>query len=138
MHFGAFSRTGKVGWFYYQTCRAIRPSFQYSKKHKSKYFKIRCQFQHSTACPNDMNHALELKEFTLKFFYLSSSDRPNVRFGPTVRPNFYRAVRPKWQNFFLQNTELFLYYIQWQWHPFHHYWSIGKIAKRMLTEPKLE
>ena len=24
-----------------------------------------------------------------------SSDRPNVRFGRTVRPNFYCAVRPK-------------------------------------------
>ena len=35
------------------------------------------------------------------------SDRPNVRFGRTVRPNFYCAVRPKSQNFFLQNTELF-------------------------------
>ena len=30
-----------------------------------------------------------------------TSDRPNVR------PNFYCANRPKWQNFFLQNTELF-------------------------------
>ena len=38
-----------------------------------------------------------------------TSDRPNVRFGRTVRPNFYCAVRPKWQNFFLQNTELFFY-----------------------------
>jgi hypothetical protein len=37
-----------------------------------------------------------------------TSDRPNVRLGRTVWPNFYCAVRPKWQNFFLQNTELFL------------------------------
>jgi hypothetical protein len=35
------------------------------------------------------------------------SDRPNVRFGRSVRPNFYCAVRHKWQNFFLQDTELF-------------------------------
>ena len=49
---------------------------------------------------------------------LRISDRPNVRFGRTVLPNFYCAVRPKWQNFFLQNTELFSYYIQWQQQPF--------------------
>ena len=36
-----------------------------------------------------------------------SSDRPNVWFGRTVRPNFYCSVWPKWQNLFLQNTELF-------------------------------
>ena len=35
-----------------------------------------------------------------------SSDRPNIRFGQTVWPNFYCEVRPKWQNCFLQNTEL--------------------------------
>ena len=38
---------------------------------------------------------------------LWSSDRPNIWFGRTVRPNFYVLVRPKWQNLFLQNTELF-------------------------------
>ena len=27
--------------------------------------------------------------------WVHSSDRPNVRFGRTVRPNLYRAVRPK-------------------------------------------
>mgnify|MGYP007015527449 CR=1 FL=1 len=43
----------------------------------------------------------------LRHVYLRHSDRPNVRFGRTVRPNFYCAVRPRWQNFFLQNTELF-------------------------------
>ena len=42
-----------------------------------------------------------------KLYYTKYSDRPNIRFGQTVRPNFYCAVRPKWQNFFLQNTELF-------------------------------
>ena len=58
-----------------------------------------------------------------------TSDRPNVRFGRTVRPNFYCAVRPKWQNFLLQNTELFLvlhsmpmasFYIFCTWR--YHWW----------------
>ena len=51
-----------------------------------------------------------LPRFLNTFFSLwhhRGSDRPNVRFGRTVRLNFYCAVRPKWQNFFLQNTELF-------------------------------
>jgi hypothetical protein len=41
--------------------------------------------------------------------FIWGSDRPNVRFGRTVRPNFYCAVRPKLQNFLLQNTELFFH-----------------------------
>ena len=68
-----------------------------------------------------------------------SSDRPNVRFGRTVRPNFYCAVWPKWQNFFLQNTELrqpliFLFCLMTHMYT-SLFWSLGKIAKRM---PKLE
>ena len=47
----------------------------------------------------------------MNIWYVDISDQTNLRFGQTVRPNFYPAVRPKWQNFFLQNTELFLYYI---------------------------
>ena len=80
-------------------------------------------------------------------YYLGSSDRPNVRFGRTVRPNFYCVVRPKWQNFFLQNTEPFFlitfnangilsYFCFAKWPTCT--WSLGKIAKRMPTEPKLE
>ena len=45
--------------------------------------------------------------FAAFLWTLFSSDRPNVRFGWTVQPNFYCAVWPKWQNFFLQNTEPF-------------------------------
>ena len=41
----------------------------------------------------------------------SISDRPKVWLGQTVWQNFYCAVWPKWQTFFL-------YYIQCQWHPF--------------------
>ena len=76
-----------------------------------------------------------------------NSDRPNVRFGRTVRPNFYCAVRPKWQNFFLQNTELFFVLHSMSMASFHTFVLlndqhfiivIGKIAKRMSTEPKLE
>ena len=52
----------------------------------------------------------------LPFACPRTSDRPNVRFGQTVPPNFYRAVGAKWQNFFLQNTDFFSYYIQCQWH----------------------
>ena len=37
------------------------------------------------------------------------SDRLNVRFGQTVRPNFYCAVRPKWQNFFHIAFSIFLF-----------------------------
>ena len=40
-----------------------------------------------------------------------SSDQLNVQFGRTVRPNFYCSVWPKWQNLFLQNTELFFFTI---------------------------
>ena len=44
---------------------------------------------------------------TLDKVHIQGSDRPNVRFGRTVQANFYSSVRPKWQNLFLQNTELF-------------------------------
>ena len=52
------------------------------------------------------------QDLNLKFG-IQTSDPLNVRFGRTVWPNFYFAVRPKWKNFFLQNTELF-YHIQCQ------------------------
>ena len=55
---------------------------------------------------------LPLRAFYFRSYHYEtpcSSDRPNVRFGRTVRPNFYCAVWPKWQNFFLQNTELFFF-----------------------------
>ena len=67
------------------------------------------------------------------------------------RPNFYCAVRPKWQNFFLQNTEFFFRitfnangilsyfcFAKWTTCMRHYHWSLGKIAKIMPTEPKLE
>ena len=38
---------------------------------------------------------LEMKYCKVASNRLSHSDRPNVRFGRTVRPNFYCAVRPK-------------------------------------------
>ena len=70
-----------------------------------------------------------------------------VRFGQTVRPNFYCAVWPKWQNFFLQNTEHFFhitfnandilsYFCFAKWPTCR--WSSSKIAKGMQTESKLE
>jgi hypothetical protein len=40
---------------------------------------------------------------------LSGSDRPNVWFGWTVRPNFYCAVWPKWQNFFCRTQNFVLH-----------------------------
>ena len=61
------------------------------------------------------------------------SDRPNARFGRTVWPNFYCAVWPKWQNFFLQNTELFLYYIQCQWHPFIFFFCLMTLIYALLS-----
>ena len=42
-----------------------------------------------------------------KLKYIWNSDQPNVRFSRIVRMNFYCSVRPKWQNLFLQNIELF-------------------------------
>ena len=95
---------------------------------------------------------------TLTYFYLWYQIRTSVivtdrtfgsaeLFGWTVRLNFYCAVRPKWQNFFLQNTEPFFritfnangilsYFCFAKWPTCT--WSLGKIAKRMPTEPKLE
>ena len=54
------------------------------------------------------------------------SDRLNIRFSQTVLPNFYCLVWPKWQNLFLQNTELFsLLYIgfsNWLFYMFCSVW----------------
>jgi hypothetical protein len=50
-----------------------------------------------------------------------------VRFGPNDRTFFCRT-----QNFFS-----ILHSMPMAWYPFHH-WSLGNIAKRGLTEPKLE
>ena len=75
---------------------------------------------------------------------LVSSDRLNVRFGRTVRPNYYCAVRPKWQNFFLQNTDFFhgnlsyFCFAEWLTCTQRYHWCLCKIAKKMPTEPKLE
>ena len=52
-----------------------------------------------------------LRIINSNFMCLWPSDRPNVQFGRTVLPNFYCLVRPKWQNLFLQNTELFFFTI---------------------------
>ena len=64
---------------------------------------------------------------------------------------FYCVVLPKRQNFLLQNAELFfsftfnadgiLSYFHFGWWPtckWCYQWSLGKIAKRMPTEPKLK
>ena len=79
------------------------------------------------------------------------SDRTNIRFCWIVRPHFYCAVWPKWQYFFLQNTKLFFALHSMPMASFHifvllnvshvctrrYHWSLGEIAKRMPTEPKL-
>ena len=45
----------KVVWFHNETCRAIQ--FLHGRKQKSKQiFKIRCQFQCSRTCQNDIIH----------------------------------------------------------------------------------
>ena len=55
MHFGAPSRCRK-GWVIAELFVFL---FNPAKHEKvDKHFKIRCQFQHSTACPHDMIHAM--------------------------------------------------------------------------------
>ena len=66
-----------------------------------------------------------------------ASDQSNIRFVQTVRP--------KWQHFFLKKTELsfcitfndngILSYFHFAWWPTC---NLGRIAKRMPIEPKLE
>ena len=80
---------------------------------------------------------------TLFEIYIIVTD---LTFG-SVKPNFDCTVRPKWQNFFMQNIEPFFritfnangilsYFCFAKWPTCT--WSLGKIAKRMPTEPKLE
>ena len=70
-------------------------------------FFLSCPFIGSLISSTTNQRAAQTNYYTEMDFGVPGSDWPNVRFGRTVWPNFYCAVRPKWQNFFLQNTELF-------------------------------
>ena len=76
------------------------------------------------------------------FLYTCTSDRLNIRFDRTVWPNFYCAVWPKWQNFFLQNIELFFVLHLMPMASFHTFVSIndphvhGVLIVLLVKQPK--
>ena len=79
MHFWAPSRSRKVWQFH---GRAISSSFQSSKTKVNKHFKIRRQFQNSTACPNDIIQALVLNHFLFfKERYCPDPEEPHPNGG---------------------------------------------------------